>query len=204
MIFVATVVGSHAEEIAHKVVIKKIETEIQQTPRFQVDGVKDKKSDPRYWFEIEAELEVQSTDTTGRIDPAGFIPEITANWFVIIKEKQSGKTKMLTGKATFRDIRTKDKTIHISAYISPDVLEKLTGDNKVSVGDIEAVALVVSGAGIITKDPYAAGLQKATAAEEAKWWLTDKYQTIEGVVVAKSKTPFASLWTDRYPIEKTE
>jgi len=197
--------GVNAKESVHKVVIKSIETEIQQTPEFQVNGIKDKKFNPRHWLEIEAELEVQTTNDKGEIDPKGFIPEITANWFVIIKDKESGKPVMLTGKVTFREIRTKDKKAHVSAYISPDTLEKLTGENKPSDKDIEGVALVISGPGILSKeDEHIKGLQKATAHEDKKWWLGSQYKTVDGAVLAKSKTPFAPLWTDRYPVEKPE
>ncbi len=204
LILAATVIGANANEGAHKVEIKSIVTEIQQTPQFQVNGPKDKKFNPRYWLEIEAELEVMTADKTGKINPDGFIPEIAASWSVIIKDKGTDKTTMLTGKVSFIEVRTKDKKAYLSAYISPDTLEKLLGKDRFGDNDIEAVALVISGPGIVSDGKHAAGLQKATAAEESKWWTTGKYTTMEGVVLAKSKTPFAPLWTDHYPVEKTE
>jgi len=204
LILAISLAGANAKEIAHKVVIKSIETVIQQTPEFQVNGIKDKKFNPRHWLEIEAELEVQTTNDKGELDTKGFIPEITANWFVIIKDKQSGKPIMLNGKATFREIRTKDKKAYVSAYISPDTLEKLTGENKPSDKDIEGVALVISGPGIVSEGEHKKGLQKATVHEDTQWWSGSQYKTMDGAVLAKSKTPFAPLWTDRYPVEKQE
>ena len=204
LILAISLAGANAKEIAHKVVIKSIETVIQQTPEFQVNGIKDKKFNPRHWLEIEAELEVQTTNDKGELDTKGFIPEITANWFVIIKDKQSGKPIMLNGKATFREIRTKDKKAYVSDYISPDTLEKLTGENKPSDKDIEGVALVISGPGIVSEGEHKKGLQKATVHEDTQWWSGSQYKTMDGAVLAKSKTPFAPLWTDRYPVEKPE
>jgi hypothetical protein len=56
----------------------------------------------------------------------------------------------------------------------------------------------------VNNEEHAKGLEKATAAQETKWWLDSKYKQMEGSVLAKSKTPFAVLWTDRYPIDKSE
>ena len=187
-----------AEEVAHRVKIAKIETQIQQTPRFEAAGVKDKQFEPRYWLELEAELEVETTD------PSGFIPELQTSWFAIIKDDRTGKPVQLTGKVAFRDVRTKDKKAYVIAYISPDTLEKITGKSRPGEGDVEAVALVVSGSGIVSDGRHAAGLQKATAEEDSKWWSSGRYQTMEGLIVAKGKTPFAPLWSDRYPFEKPE
>jgi hypothetical protein len=184
LILAISLAAATAKEIAHKVVIKSIETVIQQTPEFQVNGIKNKKFNPRHWLEIEAELEVQTTNDKGELDSKGFIPEITANWFVIIKDKETGKPMMLTGKVTFREI--------------------LTGENKPSDKDIEGVALVISGPGIVSEGEHKKGLQKATVHEDTQWWVTSRYKTVDGAVLAKSKTPFAPLWTDYYPIEKPE
>jgi hypothetical protein len=193
-----SIASGAAEETSHKVVIKKLVPQIQQTPRIQASGVKDKPFDPRYWMEIEAELEVETTD------PSGFIPELTTSWFAIVKDDRTGKPIALTGKVVFRDVRTKNKRAHVIAFIGPDTLEKLTGKDRPSEGDVEAVALTLSGPGILNDEKHAAGLQKATAKEESKWWSSGKYQTMDGLIVAKSKTPFASLWSDRYPFEKPE
>ena len=43
---ITSLMAAGAEEVAHRVEIRKIETQIQQTPEFQVSGVKDKPIDP--------------------------------------------------------------------------------------------------------------------------------------------------------------
>lgn len=192
-----------AQEVQHKVEIKKIETRIQQTPRYEVDGIEDKPFDPRYWLEIEAELEIDTTD------PTGFVPELETRWFAIVRQTtvakgEKPKNVMLTGEVTFRDLRAKDGEAHLIAFIGPDTLEKLTGEVRPREGDIEAVAVTVSGPGVLSDGSRAKGLEKATAKEDARWWAAGLYETLNDLIVAKSKTPFAPLWTDRHPAERAE
>jgi hypothetical protein len=196
--FFAMCFNSANAQAAHRVKILKIEGEAQQTPEFQISGIKDKPTKPRFWIEIEAEVEVETTD------PSGFIPELEARWFAVIIDKQAKKpvAVRLQGSTTFKNIRTSDKKIFLSAYIEPDTLERLTGSTRPSENDIEGFALVLSGSGVVTEGRYGEGLTKATAEEAAKWWEIWKNQTLEGLIVPKSQTPFAPLWTDRYPTEK--
>lgn len=187
----------------HRVEIKEITTTIQQTPRYEVSGLKDKPFDPRYWLEIEAELEVESLTETE------FIPELQTKWFAIVRaidKKAPGgkKTVMLTGEVTFQNVRAKDGEAHVIAYIGPDTLEKLTGEDRPTEREVEGIALTVSGTGIASEAPHAAGLEKATAKEQTRWWAQSMYETVAGAIVAKGDTPFAPLWTDRYPTEKAE
>lgn len=192
-----------AEDGQHKIKIIKLTSLIQETPQFQVAGVKGKRINPRYWLELEAELEVKTTA------PSEFIPVITAHWFAVVKNNFSkpnaGQPVRLTGRVEFLNIRTKDRTIHISAYIGPDVLEKLTGKDRPNESDIEGIALKIEGNGIVTdKKEYVEGLVKATAEKKSRWWEKWGKKTLPDAILAKSKTPFALLWTDRYPAEKLE
>lgn len=199
-IFIFTVIclsSIEAAEIVHRAKIIKITSEIQQTPEFQVSGTKNKSVEPRYWLEIEAEVEVETTD------PSGFIPQLEARWFAVILDKTSEKSVRLQGTTVFKNLKTKNKKIFLSAYIEPETLEKLTGKDKPSDSDIEALALTISGTGIVSEGRHAPGLVMATDKEESKWWLEWKNVSLDGMIVAKSKTPFAPLWTDRYPAEKT-
>ena len=65
-------------------------------------------------------------------------------------------------------------------------------------------ALTISGPGIVTEGRHAEGLTKATTEKDAKWWDTWQGQSLDGLIVPKSKTRFAPLWTDRYPTEKAQ
>lgn len=192
----ALAAGAQAQQYAHRAKILELTRTAQPTPRYSVSGLSTKKQDQRYWIEIEAEIEVETKD------PSGFIPELETQWFVVIKDKHSGKSVRLTGRATFKNIRTKDKKIHVSAYIEPDTLERLTGDDRPRESDIEGCALMISGPGIVTDAPHDKGLVMADAKQQAKWWEVWEGKSLEDLIVPKSKTPFAPLWTDYYPTEK--
>jgi len=185
-------------QVAHRVEINKIVTEVQQTPQFQVVGPKEKRVIPRYWIEIEAELEVDTTD------PSKFIPELTASWFAVVQVEENGKevSTLLSGNCVFQNIRTADKKAILSAYIGPDTLERLTGETKPSSGDFDSIALTISGPGVLTNGRYEQGLFKATKKESAKWWFNWKEKSVPDTIMPKSKTPFAWLWTERFPVEK--
>lgn len=198
MIFtLALIAGIHAQEPVHRAKIEKIEGEVLQSPDFVISTPVDKAPDRRDWLQIEAEIDLETTD------PSGFVPELEARWFVVIKDKHSGKPVRLLGNATFRNIRTTERKVILSAYIDPDTLERFIGRSRPSVVDIDAYALTISGPGILAEGRHATGLVKATAAEETKWWDVWNYKSFEGMILPKSKTPFAPLWTDRYPVEKT-
>lgn len=70
--------------------------------------------------------------------------------------------------------------------------------------DIEGYGLTICGNGIVTDGRHAEGLTKATTEKDAKWWDTWQGQSLDGLIVPKSKTRFAPLWTDRYPTEKAQ
>lgn len=201
MVTLAMIAGAEAQQPAqqpvHRAKILKIDGQTQQTPSFQVSGPRDKPTKPRHWIEIAADIEVETTA------PSGFIPELEARWFAVIKDKHSGKPVRLLGKTTFKNIRTSDKKITISAYIEPDTLERLTGSSRSSGRDIEGYALTISGEGIVTEGRHGEGLTMATAEKAAKWWETWENESLEGLIIPKSATPFGPLWTDKYPTEKT-
>lgn len=67
--FVAMCWSSALAETAHRAKILNIEGQAQQTPEFQISGPKDKPTKPRYWIEIEAEVEVETTDSNDLRSP---------------------------------------------------------------------------------------------------------------------------------------
>lgn len=189
---------AQSEKVVHRAAVEDIEALVQQTPQFEVVGPREKRIDPRFWIEIEAEIEVETTD------PSGFIPALTANWYAVLRDHTTEKSLMLTGKSEFQNIRTDTGKAFLSAYIGPDTLERFTGEEKANLSDVEAFAVVLSGPGLASEGRYAEDLYKATAKENTKWWSNWKNASKPGLIEAKKDTPFAILWTDRYPTEKQE
>ena len=189
----ALAAGLHAAEPAHRAKILNIEGQAQKTPQFQVNGPQGKAVKPREWIEIEAEVEVETTD------PSGFIPELEASWFAVILDRNKKPVRLL-GRTVFKNVSTSEKKVFLSAYIEPETLERITGDPRPGEREIEGYALTLSGPGI-AEGKHAEGLAMASAKEESKWWAEWKHESLDGLIIPKSKTPFASLWTDRYPAE---
>ncbi len=192
--------GAEAAEPVHRAKIIAIQGETQQAPEYQISGPRDKSTKTRYWIEIEAEVEVQTTD------PSGFIPSLEAKWFAVVMDnyKDPSVPVRLIGTSRYKNINAKDGNIFLSAYIEPDTIERLTGQKKPRDSDIEGYALVLSGPGIVTEGEYGKGLTKATAEKESDWWVTWNRVTLEKMIVPKSRTPFAPLWTSRYPTEELD
>jgi len=195
------ILGAEAAEPVHRAKIVAIKGESQQAPEYQISGPRDKSTKTRYWIEIEAEVEVQTTD------PSGFIPSLEAKWYAVVMDnskKPSAVPVRLIGTSRYKNINAKDGNIFLSAYIEPDTIERLTGQKKPRENDIEGYALVLSGPGIVTEGKHGKGLTKATAEKESNWWETWNRVTLEKMIVPKSRTPFAPLWTSRYPTEELE
>ena len=184
------------EEKKHRLKVVEITSEAQETPRFQINGPKSKKVDPRNWIEIEVEIEVVKT-----LDPAEFISELEAHWYAVIKDKfakeEPRKLVRLHGSARFKNVRLAEKKFFLSAYIDPDTVERLTGEDRLSEKDIEGFAVIISGPEVIDGEAYAADLELATAEEKSLWWKKWDKRTIDGAIIPKSKTPFSQIWTDR-------
>lgn len=194
-----------ADQLRHDVAVKDIRIEVQQTPDFSVSGPGNKRAERRQWLEIEAELVTKTNH------PNGYIPELKVQWYAKVQDqfhivggKVGPKSKILTGTTTFKNIRVKDQrggTAFVSAYIEPAQMEMLTGQDKAEKRMILAAAVILSGPGIAE----GAWLRKAVGEDADKpWWDNPEYPKLDATILAKSKTPFAMLWTDRYPVEKEE
>jgi len=196
------ILSAQKAEVKHRVEVKEVKVEVQQTPLFQVTGPKEKRIDPKYWIEIEAELEVETKEGRGVVP---FISELQATWYAVIKDEVGEKREpvLLKGRSEYRMVRTAGGEAFLSAYIEPNVLERLTGKERPSESDLLAFAVVVSGTDIATEGKFAKELFKSEG-EKGKWWENWKREIKEDFIVPKSTTPFAPLWADRYPPEKVE
>ncbi len=207
-ILLATALVCHAQEAgSHYAKIDKIKASIQETPVFAFRGPDDQRVESRRWLQIDAELELATNE------PSGIVPQLDAQWFVVIKDAATDKSVKLTGTVIYKDVRATmikvpdgkkhatptSKVLRLSAYVSPDTLQKITWKPSIKESDIEAVALVISGPSVSGKPE---NLQKASAQQETQWWNKDLNPVKEGAVIAKSKTPFAALWTDLYPTDE--
>lgn len=186
-----------AQQEMHRISGAKVSFEMQQTPEYSVSGPRSKKTSPLDWLEIEVELEVKT------LAKSGYINQLDAEFFVGVKDANDPKKPVLmTGKFAFTDIRATEEKAWISAYISPATLAKATGNRRPGKGDIVAVAVSVSGEGL-TK-PLVESVGISVKREGPLWWEEPRFNRQEGAILPKNKTPFAPLWTDRYPLNKDD
>ena len=201
--------GLHANEtptkVAHAAKIVNIEAKIQRTPDFEANGLEAKKFRPREWVEIEAEVEVKTSN------PTGYIPALQAEWSaVVMKDNPNRKVKgqpkafpyKLSGVSEFKNIRTKDGKVFLSAYIEPHTLTQFFGDGRINLRDFTGFALKLTGDDLMPQNDKRPGVMMSTVKGGEKFLEEWKYDYSDEGIVAKSKSPFAMMWIDRYPAEK--
>ena len=173
-----------------KVDVKEIATQEQKTPQFQVNGVKDHVWRPKNWLEIDLAMDVKKAKTPG--DNTTMVDSLEVKYFIGLNAMDANKKNyVLTGTMTLQNVPTKaGEHAHVLAYVSPSVLRRLLGENKpfTASADIKAKAVEISyGGQVIGGFPIGQG----------KWWEDlSKFAVVDGEILAKSKTPFASLWGD--------
>ena len=191
--------NEQAKEPAHAVNIVSLEANIVRTPNFEAKGVERKEMEARRWLEIEAEVEVKTSD------PSGYIPALQAEWHVVVMQEMPGKKVevpfKLSGISHYKDVRAKDGKVYLSAYVEPKTLERFFGDDRIRPrSDFKTIALKLSGEGVMTK-----GRTALSTDEKIGPMLTDwKHDYSDSAIVSKSKTPFALIAIDRYPEEKVD
>lgn len=194
VVAVATVglAGQAQAQIQHQIRSAKVSYEMQQTPDFSVSGPKSKRINPLDWLEVEVELDLET------VNKSGYIDQLDAEFFIGVRDtNEGGKPTLLTGKISFVEVRAIEKKAWLSAYISPASLAKTTGKTKPGKADIEAVAVRITGAGL------RAPITETVNGREG-WFNDAALKRLDGLVLSKPKTPFAPLWTDRYPLTKED
>lgn len=192
----AAFLSTASGQVLHEALVKKVEVTMQQTPNFAAAGPKDKRWDPLEWLEIEVELDVDSKS------PTKIIPEITATFYLALPNKSgnAGGNVMLTDRITFVNVRAHNGEAFLIAYVNPDTLTRFTGQEKARETDILSAGVEIEGPGLSNvKRDKMMGSTKAGA-----WWKEVAYSREQGMILPKSKTPFALLWFDRYPQTRDE
>ena len=172
--------------LAQKIEVKdpKIEITIQKTPRYSPNGPKEKRDTQKFWIEVEVGFKA---DQKGKPDEE-HIAQLEFKYYITIKPKDPKNRKVYTLSLTHVNI-PKDEGIYSVAYMSPTTIAKIIGKSKMpSKSDIDVAVEIRSQGTLIAGDKTTSGSKK--------WW-TELPQA-EGLVLDKTKTPFAPLWWDRY------
>lgn len=175
-------------QVEHKVRDARIAYGMQQTPRFQVvSGPRDKPVGTlRDWMEIEVAMQLDT------VNPSGYVEQLDIEYFVAITDAISRQTVILNDRLTYLEIDASQRRVYGVAYVSPASLARITGKNNPRQSDIMSVAAVITAPGL------QAPVEVASSGPR-DWWKSEGPNRIRGLVLPRSKTPFAHLWWDRYP-----
>ncbi len=175
---------------AVKVDKPKIGIEIQKTPRYAVQGPKEKRDTQKFWIEVEVEFKA---DQKGGDPNNEFIDEIEVKYFITVTPKNAKDRQGLHDdrSTTGRSSRIRPPTR------SPIYLLTISPRSSARTR-LRARRTWMSRSRSATRDNWSAG--DSTKSPSSKWW--NNMSQAEGMVLKKSETPFAPLWFDRYAEEK--
>lgn len=159
---------------------------MQQIPEFSVSGPRTTTFVPQQWLQIEVELDIQTTS------PTGYVDRLEVEYFVAVTDATTKRTVLLTDRLVYLEANANERRVFVSAYVSPASLARVTGSRRPRVSDISAVAAVVTGSGV--REPA-----EASTGGPRDWWKAEGLARQQGLVLPRSRTPFAPLWWDRYP-----
>jgi|TARA_B110000914_G_scaffold11240_1_gene9018 hypothetical protein len=147
-----------------------------------------KKFRAKNWLEVEVKLKVQKLAEEPKDK---YLDEIKVTWHIVVKG-QDRKSYKITKTVTHVNIPT-DEEVYVSIYLSPNTLKRITGKDKASKSDLEAVGGEIELRGAM--------VGFFSHGEKAGWWrkaLKDVEATSKFPLLNKNQTPFAPLWYDRY------
>jgi len=178
-----------AQEVSQevKVVIKGVKAQAQNTPQFNVQNMVDKRWRPKTWLELDVEFEARKAVNPN--DKSPVVESLEFKYFVgLNKNTAEGKPVVLTATITYNNIIEKEQA-HALAFAAPAALSRILEKPNFTTADVKAIGVEVYRGGAL------AGWY--TSSGGARWWENmDQFSTVDGVLLPKSKTPFAPLWGD--------
>lgn len=178
-----------------KVDMRRVTIGEQGTPDFAAGNVTMKRWRPKKWFEIDAEFDIKVPQDAGGRN--GSFSGLQANIYLVFNaQTKDGKYEAAKATLTLGSVPAAE-TCHVLAYVSPsDLRSILQRDTFTASTDIRGwgIEFVANGQRLAGD-----GNPKPTAGNV--WWeKTENFAMREGVIKAKSETPFAILFGD-YDIE---
>ena len=192
------VVSGQEGKAAVKVEIKAAAPTIVQTPQFMAPNVGEKKWRPKGWLELDVDFVAKKAKTPG--DPSTVIDSLEIKVFIGLAKPDAASKKFTVLTGTMNALNIAGHGVdhsHLLAFISPSALLRLTDNANFNANsDIKGVGVEINFGGVpvgyysLPPTPY-----------PQRWWADlSKFNTVDGVLLPKVKTPFAPLWGD-YDVE---
>ncbi len=171
-----------------KVDIKRVTVTEQPTPQFSAGNVKEKRWRPKNWIEVDVEFDIKlPADAGGR---NGTYPAMQLNVYLALQHTtKDGKREVIQGTLDLQNIPA-GETCHALAYISPASMKSIFQK------DIVTATTDIQGWGVefVAEGKRIAG---DSSVGKAPWWeKTESFAMLQGLLLNKLQTPFASLWGD--------
>lgn len=192
-LFVATALQAQApagQETAPavKVDVKRVTVGEQQTPQFTASNVKEKRWRPKNWIEVDVEFDIKlPADAGGR---NGTYAGMQLNIFLALQHtNKEGKREVITGTLDLMNIPA-GETCHALAYVSPATMKSIfQKDNVIASTDIQGWGIE-----FVAEGKRIAG---DSSIGKSPWWeKTESFTMMQGALLNKLETPFATLWGD--------
>ena len=173
---------------AVKVDIKKVSVGEQGTPDVAAGNVTPKRWRPKKWFEVDVEFDIKvPQDAGGRNGSYG---ALQLNIYLALQHTtKEGKREVIKGTLNLTNIPA-GETCHALAYVSPSSLRAIfQKDNAMATSDVQGWGIEFVADGQVIAGDSSLGKQP--------WWSkAENFSFIEGVLLAKSESPFALLFGD--------
>jgi hypothetical protein len=173
---------------AVKVDIKKVAVAEQGTPDVSAGNVTPKRWRPKKWLELDVEFDIKvPQDAGGRNGTYG---ALQLNVYLALQHStKDGKREVIRGTLNLSNIPA-GEPCHALAYVSPASLRAIfQKDNVLATSDVQGwgIEFIADGQTIVAD---------SSLGKQAWWSKTENFSFIEGVLLAKSESPFALLFGD--------
>ena len=173
--------------------IKNVEPIIQKTPKFQVEGPKEKHWKPKDWLELEVDCEALPSKKSKEKQTT--YAEVTFKYYVYLEGQSADKSRILTGEVVHTNVPIKEAS-HSCMFVTPSMIFSLTGKQEANANAIKYWGVVVTIGGEMVGYKVKPG---SPGSSEKPWWDEPKAPAKEqNVRKNKNETPFAILWADYY------
>ncbi len=185
-IFAFGISTASAQAPAVKVDGGKLSIDTQKTPQFTASGVKDKNWRQKDWMEIDFSFQIKLPAAAG--GRKGSLASMTVNYFIALNATtKDGKYEVIKGSFNYVDIPAGEEC-HALSYVSPASLRRLLQKDTFGPSDVKAWGYEVMADGQRIEGNSSLG---------GPWWeKADGFSFNEGVMLAKTDTPFGILWGD--------
>jgi hypothetical protein len=190
-------INAQEKSLEAQVDFKRVEVGSQNTPQFTAQNVKDKRWNPKIWLEIDAGFSVKKGKVKGEVNPSPIVDNLDFKYYVLLNKRDAqGKFIMLTASITYLNASEDDRESHAMAFVSPSSLARVLSNPRFTAPEITPTAVAI----VATKGAAVCGFYSQGGPAGAWWEKTENFSIVDGVLLPKSKTPFAPLWGD-YDLE---